>query len=150
LTCWELIEAGVKVTMICDTAVGRVIQEGMVDLCIVGADRIASNGDVANKIGTYQIAIVARECGIPLYVAAPLSTFDSHIEDGREIPIEVRGEDEVRGVFGREVFPSGVDIYNPAFDITPGDLVSAFITEKGIIYPPYDKNLRGLDEEEAV
>lgn len=148
LTCWELMEMGVDVTLICDTAVGRVMQEGRVDLCVVGADRIASNGDVANKIGTYQIALAAKETGIPLYVAAPTSTFDPDLRDGEGIPIEVRGEDEIRSCFG---IPPYIKIYNPAFDITPSSLISAFITEKGLVYPPYTEWIRRLkNDEESI
>ena len=130
----------VPVTLIVDSAVGYVMSKGMVDKVVVGADRILPDGHVINKIGTYAIAVLAREHGIPFYVAAPASTFDleSKLED---VKIEERDPDEVRKVLGKPITLPDVDVYNPAFDITPPRLVSAIITEKGIIRPPYDRNI---------
>jgi methylthioribose-1-phosphate isomerase len=144
LTAWELMEAGVEVTLITDSMAAFVMAQKGIDAVIVGADRIAANGDVANKIGTYGVAILAKEHGIPFYVAAPLSTFDPTIEDGSGIPIEERPGEEI-AVIGDKCFaPLGVDIYNPAFDVTPNKYVTAIITEKGIIKPPFSKNIRKL------
>ena len=137
LTTWELAQNGVEVTLICDNMTAWVMSRGMVDCVIVGADRIARNGDVANKIGTYGVAIAAREHEIPFYVAAPFSTIDMKLESGREIPIEERKSEEVTCLAGRRVAPEGVQVYNPAFDVTPWKYVSAIISEKGIARAPY-------------
>jgi len=137
LTTYELKEAGIEVTLICDTMVGRVMRKGWVDLCLVGADRIAANGDTVNKIGTYQVALLAQYHHIPFYVAAPLSSLDLSLEDGSSIPIEERPEEEIVSGLGRRIAPQDIKIYNPSFDITPAELISAIITEKGIIVPPY-------------
>lgn len=136
LTAWELREAGIDVTLITDNMAGRVMFEGRIDAVFVGADRIARNGDVANKIGTYSVAVLAREHGIPFYVCAPLSTFDAKIEHGDQIPIEERGEEEVTCGLGRRTAPEGVRVYNPAFDVTPARLVTAIVTEAGLIERP--------------
>ena len=138
LTAWELTRAGIPVTVLTDGMAASLMQHGSIDLCIVGADRIAANGDFANKIGTYALAIVARHHGVPFYVAAPTSTIDAAVPDGDAIVIEQRGADEVRRSFGHLVAPEAAAIYNPAFDVTPGGLVSAFITDRGVIRPPYD------------
>ena len=136
LTAWELERAGVDVTVICDNMAGALMKEGKITAVITGADRIAANGDTANKIGTYGLSILAREHGIAFYVAAPSSTFDLSIKSGAEIPIEQRGADEVRFFAGRQVAASGAKIYNPAFDVTEAGDITAIITEKGVIERP--------------
>jgi methylthioribose-1-phosphate isomerase len=135
LTAWELQRRGIPVTLICDSMAAQVMREGKVQMVVVGADRIAANGDTANKIGTYGVALLARAHGIPFYVAAPSSTFDLSIPDGSAIPIEQRDPREVTHGFGRQTAPDGVDVYNPAFDVTPADLIAGIITEKGVIRP---------------
>ena len=142
LTAWELKKEGIPVTLITDNCMGYVMQKGKVDVVIVGCDRVAANGDVANKIGTYPLAVLARRHGVPFYVAGPISSFDLKCKSGSEIPIEERDPKEVSHPFGRCVTPAGVRVLNPAFDVTPNDLVSAFITEKGIITPPYKENIQ--------
>jgi methylthioribose-1-phosphate isomerase len=144
LTAWELVEAGIPVTVITDNAAGYFMQQGQVDAVIVGADRIASNGDVANKIGTYMVAVLARTHKIPFYVAAPLSTIDFAIKNGKEIPIEQRDENEVTHFQGKRNTPWGAAAQSPAFDITPHRYVTAIITEKGVVAPPFKSNLRRL------
>jgi len=141
LTAWELNEAGVDVTVITDNMAARVMFEGKIDAVFVGADRIACNGDVANKIGTYGVAVLAREHKIPFYVCAPLSTFDAAIEHGDQIPIEERGADEVSCGMGKRTAPKGVKVYNPAFDVTPARFVTAIVTEVGLIRPPTRENV---------
>jgi methylthioribose-1-phosphate isomerase len=136
LTAWELEQDGIPVTLITDNMSGHLMSRNEIDAVIVGADRIAANGDVANKIGTYMVAVLARRHGIPFYVAAPLSTIDSKLASGDAIPIEERGGAEVRGHAGVEWAPGGVAVRNPAFDITPADLVTALVTEKGVIREP--------------
>jgi methylthioribose-1-phosphate isomerase len=138
LTAWELSRAGIPVTVLGDGMAASLMASGQVDLCIVGADRIAANGDVANKIGTYALAIAARHHGIPFYVAAPASTLDPATPTGQDIPIEQRGETEVTTVLGHPVAPAGVQVYNPAFDVTPAALVTAIVTDRGIARAPYD------------
>jgi len=135
LTAWELQRRGIPVTLICDNMAAQVMREGKVQMVVVGADRIASNGDTANKIGTYGVALLAKAHGIPFYVAAPSSTFDLSIADGSAIPIEQRDPREVTHGFGRQTAPEGVDVYNPAFDVTPAELIAGIITEKGVIRP---------------
>jgi len=132
---------GIPVTLITDGMVGFVMSKGYIDKVIVGADRIALNGDTANKIGTYTIAVLAKRHGIPLYVAAPTSTIDPSIRSGDEIPIEYRSEDEVLEIGGVRIAPDGVKALNPAFDITPNELITAIITEKGLVTQPYIENL---------
>ncbi len=141
LTAWELQYAGIPVTLICDNMAGQVMKEKKLDMVIVGADRIAKNGDTANKIGTYSLSILARYHGIPFYVCAPSSTFDLNISDGSQIPIEERNPDEICFFNNKRNAPEGISIYNPAFDVTPAENITAFITEKGIIYPPFEKNI---------
>lgn len=141
LTAWELAAAGVPVTVIADSAAGAVMRRGLVQAVIVGADRIATNGDFANKIGTYQVAVLAHANGIPLYVAAPSSTIDQDLADGDAIPIEERSPEEVLCPAGRRVAPPGVDALNLAFDVTPAEYVSAFITELGVHRPPFAMTL---------
>jgi len=136
LTAWELNQAGIDVTVITDGMAGRVMSVGRIDAVFVGADRIARNGDVCNKIGTYTVAVLAREHDVPFYVVAPLATFDRVLTDGGSIPIEERPAEEVSAGFGRRTAPEGVKVYNPAFDVTPARLVSAIVTENGLIERP--------------
>ena len=136
LTSWELARGGVDVTLITDNTAGWVMREGRVDMVIVGSDRIARNGDVCNKIGTYSVAVLAREHGIPFFVVAPLSTFDMSIADGSHIPIEERPAEEVTEPMGQRIAPEGCKVYSPAFDVTPARLVSGIVTEVGVIHSP--------------
>jgi methylthioribose-1-phosphate isomerase len=142
LTAWELKEAGIDVTVITDNVAGSLMRNRRVDLVIVGADRIAANGDAANKIGTYSLAVLAKHHGIPFYVAAPSSTVDLETADGSVIPIEERTADEVRRGFGRLTAPEQAKVYAPAFDVTPHDLISAIITEQGVHRPPFASALK--------
>jgi methylthioribose-1-phosphate isomerase len=137
LTAWELKRAGIPVTVLIDSASASLMRDGAIDLCIVGADRIAANGDAANKIGTYPLAISARHHGVPFYVAAPTSTFDPSTKTGAEILIEQRNADEVRCGFGVLTAPADVDVYNPAFDVTPAKLISAIVSDRGVFRIPY-------------
>ena len=141
LTAWELMQLGIPVTVITDSMAAWAMSKGMVDCVIVGADRIAANGDTANKVGTYGVAILARAHGIPFYVAAPMSTVDPSIPDGSHIPIEERCATEVTHIAGIRVAPEGVDVCNPAFDVTPAEYITAIITERGILRPPYNLNV---------
>lgn len=144
LTAWELMEEGIPVTLITDSMAGYFMKKGIISAVIVGADRIAANGDVANKIGTYTLAVLAKENRVPFYVAAPLSTLDLSIESGDDIPIEERDEREVTHIGGVRIAPYGVKVANPAFDVTPNQYVTAIITDAGIVYPPYKQNLQKL------
>ncbi len=135
LTAWELMQAGIDATLICDNMAGELMRQGKIGAVIVGADRIAANGDTANKIGTYSLSVLAKAHSVPFYIAAPSSTFDLKISAGSEIPIEQRNGDEVRGFGGMQAAPAEIAVYNPAFDITPAQNISAIITEKGIIKP---------------
>jgi methylthioribose-1-phosphate isomerase len=146
LTCWELLEDRIPVTLITDNMAGFVMRQGKVDLVIVGADRIAANGDTANKIGTYSLAVLAKAHGIPFYVAAPLSTIDRSIRDGNGIPIEERHVDEVKHLQGVRTAPEKVAVYNPAFDVTPHRYITAIITEKGVARKPFSRSIRGFFE----
>ena len=137
LTAWELAKEGIPYRLIADVAAGFVMKRGEVDLVVTGADRIAANGDTANKIGTYSVAVLARHHGIPFYVAAPSSTIDPSIPSGDTIVIEERDAAEVRGVAGRQTAPTAAPVFNPAFDVTPAALISAIITERGVFRPPY-------------
>ena len=150
LTAWELSQSGIPVTTICDNMAGVVMAQKKVQAVIVGADRIASNGDTANKIGTYTVAILAKEHGIPFYVAAPLSTVDFAITDGTQIPIEQRKEEEIRQFNNRQTVPDAADIFNPAFDVTPETYITAIITEKGVAFPPFQQNLEALRKGEPA
>ncbi len=141
LTAWELKKEKIAATLITDNMSGYLMQTGRVDAVVVGCDRIAANGDVANKIGTYTIAVLARRHGIPFYVAGPTSSIDLNCQTGKDIPIEHRDPKEVSHMFGRPLAPEGMTILNPAFDVTSQELISAIITEKGIIYPPYRQNI---------
>ncbi|HMG33409.1 MAG TPA: S-methyl-5-thioribose-1-phosphate isomerase [Blastocatellia bacterium] len=144
LTAWELAKEGIPVTLITDNMAGHFLKSGVIDSVIVGADRIAANGDVANKIGTYMVAIAAHENNVPFYVAAPLSTVDLSLHTGEKIPIENRADDEVTHFRGQQVAPQGVTVSNPAFDVTPHRYVSAIITDFGVAREPYDTNLKAL------
>jgi len=135
LTTWELLQAEIDVTLICDNMAAQVMKEGRIDLVVTGADRIAANGDAANKIGTYGVAVLARAHGVPFYVAAPSSTFDLSLADGDQIPIEQRDAREITHPFGRQTGPDGVRVYNPAFDVTPAHLIHGIVTEMGVIQP---------------
>jgi methylthioribose-1-phosphate isomerase len=142
LTAWELCRRQIPVTLICDSMAAQVMREQKVQSVIVGADRIAANGDAANKIGTYGVAILAAHHGIPFYVAAPSSTFDGALDSGAQIPIEIRDPREITEGFGRQTAPAGVQVYNPAFDVTPAELIAGFITEQGVLRPPYRDSLQ--------
>jgi methylthioribose-1-phosphate isomerase len=142
LTCWELLRQKIDTTLICDNMAASLMGRGQVDIIFTGADRIASNGDTANKIGTYMLAVSARHHGIPFYIVAPHSTFDPAIKSGKQIPIEERNSGEVTHFAGVPTAPKGVKVYNPAFDVTPADLITGIVTEYGIIYPPYVKNIK--------
>lgn len=144
LTAWELAKAGVDVTVICDNMAAQVMREGKIDVVIVGADRIAANGDAANKIGTYGVAILAKYHHIPFYVAVPYSTIDMCLETGDAIPIEQRNPDEIRHGFGKLTAPADAKTYNPAFDVTPNDLIAGIITQDGILRPPYTDSIAKL------
>jgi methylthioribose-1-phosphate isomerase len=137
LTAWELMQAGIDVTVLADSMAASLLRDGRVDAVIVGADRIAANGDVANKIGTYPLALVARHHGVPFYVCAPWSTVDPETERGDQIRIEHRHADEVRAGFGSATAPAGVAVFNPAFDVTPAELVTAIVTDRGVMRAPY-------------
>jgi methylthioribose-1-phosphate isomerase len=147
LTAWELVKDGIPVTVITDNMAGHFMQKGMIDCVVVGADRIAANGDVANKIGTYAVAVLAKENGVPFYVAAPVSTFDLSIPDGSHIPIEERNPDEVREIMGIRITPDNIRVANPAFDVTPNRYVNAIITERGVARPPFDESLAKLAKD---
>jgi methylthioribose-1-phosphate isomerase len=142
LTAWELSQRGIDVTLICDNMAAQVMKEGRVQMVVVGADRIAANGDAANKIGTYGVAVLANAHGIPFYVAAPSSTFDLSLATGNAIPIEQRDPREVTHGLGKQTAPDGVGVYNPAFDVTPARLITGIITEKGLIRPVTAENVR--------
>lgn len=144
LTAWELMEDGIDTVLIADSSAGSLMRRGHVDLVVVGADRIAANGDVANKIGTYSVAVLAKENGIPFYVAAPISTIDPACPDGDHIPIEERDRSEITEVFGARIATNGVGVLNPAFDVTPARYVAAIVTERGIARAPYADSLAAL------
>ncbi|MBK9706581.1 MAG: S-methyl-5-thioribose-1-phosphate isomerase [Acidobacteria bacterium] len=146
LTAWELHKDQIPVTLITDNMAGHFMKLGKIDCVVVGADRIASNGDAANKIGTYSVAVLAKENNLPFYVAAPISTLDLNIETGEQIPIEERSELEVSHIKGIQLSPDGISIANPAFDVTPNRYISAIITEKGIARPPFKESLKKLAE----
>ena len=148
LTTWELFHAGIDVTLICDNMAAVVMSKGWVDAVIVGCDRVAANGDTANKIGTYGLAVLAKAHNIPFYIAGPTSTFDIETATGKDIPIEERHEKEITAGFGKRTAPEGVKVFNPAFDVTPADLITAIITEKGILKPPYSESIAKLFAKE--
>lgn len=144
LTAWELGELGIPYQLIVDGASGHVMRHHKVDMCLVGCDRVAINGDVANKIGTYNLAVVAKANDVPFYVCAPLSTIDPSTARGEDIEIECRGDDEICVIDGQRIAPPGSPTYNPAFDVTPAHLITGIITENGIVYPPFEPNLKSV------
>jgi len=146
LTAWELQQRQIPCTVICDSMAAQVMREGRVQAVIVGADRITARGDTANKIGTYGVAVLAKYHNIPFYVAAPRSTFDLSIVSGEAIPIEQRKPEEITNGLGRQTAPTGIDVYNPAFDVTPAELITAIVTERGIIAPVCEENVRSCVE----
>ena len=147
LTTWELMKRNINTTLITDSTAAFVMKKGLIDLVVVGADRIAKNGDVANKIGTYNLAVLAEKHRIPFYVAAPTSSIDFRLASGDDIPIEERDPSEVTELYGKRVAPPGVDVYAPAFDVTPHELVTAIVTEQGVCYPPYDQSIPKLQNQ---
>ena len=144
LTAYELVRDGIPATLIADNMAAFLMQQGKIDLVLLGCDRMAANGDFANKIGTYSVAVNARHHGVPFYTVLPSSTIDLSIPDGSGIPVEERAEDEVRSLYGVQTAPADVPVYNPAFDVTPHELLTGIITEKGVIYPPFRENLQTL------
>ena len=144
LTAWELMQRKIPATLICDSMAAQVMREGRVQAVVTGADRVAANGDSANKIGTYSLAVLAKAHDIPFYIAAPSSTFDLSLPTGDGIPIEERDAIEITKGFGKQTAPDGVSVYNPAFDVTPADLIAAIITEKGVIAPVNETNVRAM------
>ncbi len=147
LTAWELTQAKIPSKLIADSVAATLIRDGKIDLVVLGADRIATNGDVCNKIGTFGLSVICKQYGVPFYSAAPVSTIDFNIESGSQIPIEERDKNEVRFVGETQVAPLEMDVYNPAFDVTPHQNVTAIITEKGVIYPPFKENIQKLKKQ---
>lgn len=150
LTAWELMRAGVDVTVITDSTAGFLMHNREVDVVIVGADRIAANGDTANKVGTYTLAVLAERHGIPFYVAAPTTTFDTQVRSGRNIPIEERDPTDVTTINGIRIAPEGVKVLAPAFDVTPGELIHAIITERGVLKPPFTQSIGAMQKGERL
>ena len=150
LTAWELTRAGIPSTLIPDSAAASLIRSGKIDCIILGADRITANGDIANKLGTFMLSVIAKEYGVPFYSAAPTSTIDFSMKEGKDIPIEERDPDEVRKPGGVLMAPADIDVYNPAFDVTPHQNITGIITEKGIIYPPFDMNIERIRNGETL
>ena len=146
LTAWELMRSGIPTTLIPDSAAASLIRDGRIDAIITGADRITTDGDAANKLGTFTLSVVAKAYGVPFYITAPTSTIDFGMKEGSGIPIEERSGDEVRMIGERLIAPEGVDVWNPAFDVTPHQNITAIITEKGLIHPPFDRNIRALKD----
>ncbi len=144
LTAYELVRDGIPAALIADSMAAFLMRQGKIDLVLLGCDRMAANGDFANKIGTYSVAVNARHHGVPFYTVLPSSTIDLSIPDGSGIPIEERAADEVRTLYGVQTAPQDVPVYNPAFDVTPHELLTGVITEKGVIYPPFRENLQKL------
>lgn len=149
LTAWELAQDNIPVTLITDNMAGHVMKQGKVDAVVVGADRIAANGDTANKIGTYMVAVLAKQHNIPFYVAAPISTLDLTLATGEEIPIEERDRREVTHIREHQLAPDGIEVHNPAFDVTPNELITAIITDKGVARQPYTESLRRMVESKG-
>src|SRR5207249_5131808 len=147
VTAWELWKDGIDVRVISDNMAGSFMRQGLIDAVVVGADRIAANGDVANKIGTYPVAVLAKQHEIPFYVAAPFSTLDLKMPDGSHIPIEERDPAEVTHIGGVRIVPDGVSVFNPAFDVTPHQFITAIITDRGVAQPPYAQSLMTLRNE---
>ena len=144
LTAWELMKENIPCTLICDNMAGFLMQQGKIDMIVVGADRIAANGDTANKIGTYSLSVLAKENNIPFYIAAPLSTFDLNLETGKDIPIEERDGKEITNIFSERIAPPNVLTFNPAFDVSPNSYITGIITEKGVITKPYKENIEKI------
>ena len=144
ITAWEMKQANVPATLIVDNTAAVLMKQGKIDAVIVGADRIAMNGDVANKVGTYNVAVLAKHHGIPFYVAAPISTIDFQMKTGDHIPIEERDGKEITEVTGKQIAPEGMTVYSPAFDVTPNELIRAIVTDQGILYPPFSDSIRSL------
>ncbi|HEX3357003.1 MAG TPA: S-methyl-5-thioribose-1-phosphate isomerase [Tepidisphaeraceae bacterium] len=147
ITAYELKQSGVPVTVLCDNMAAALMSGKKIDACIVGTDRVAANGDVANKIGTMGLAILAKHFGVPFFVAAPISSIDFAIKTGKDIPIEHRESREVTHAFGTQTAPNDIEVFNPAFDVTPAEFVTAIITERGVVRPPYEQNLSNLGTE---
>ena len=147
LTAYELFESGLDVTLICDNMAAIVMSQGKINAIIVGCDRVAANGDTANKIGTFSVSILAKHFGIPMYIAAPTPTIDMNCPTGKDIPIEERDSTEITCTFGKWTAPKGIKTYNPAFDVTPAEHLTAIVTEKGIVYPPFNDNFKKLFEK---
>jgi len=150
LTAWELMKDGIPTTVISDNMAGAMMKQGKIGAIVVGADRIAANGDVANKIGTYTVAVLAKEHGIPFYVAAPLTTLDLSLSSGEQIPIEERDPTEVTHFRDQQIAPDGINVQNPAFDVTPHHLITAIVTDKGVARPPYNESLKALTDIEQA
>jgi methylthioribose-1-phosphate isomerase len=150
LTAWELAKDDIPVTVITDNMAGHVMKQGKVDAVVVGADRIAANGDAANKIGTYMVAVLAKQHNIPFYVAAPITTLDLSIASGEDIPIEERDSKEITHIRDHQLGPDGVPVHNPAFDVTPHELISAIVTDRGVARPPYEQSLKSLVEPRSA
>lgn len=148
LTAWELMKEEIPATLIVDSAAATLIRDGKINKIIVGADRIASNGDTANKIGTFMLSVIAKQYDVPFYVAAPTSTIDYEIQNGDAIEIELRSEDEVTLIGEERIAPKGIAVYNPAFDVTPCENITAIVTERGVVYPPFGINLKKIRPEE--
>ncbi len=144
LTAWEMVKEKIPATLICDNMAGFLMKQKKIDVIVVGADRIAANGDTANKIGTYTLSVLAKENNVPFYIAAPLSTFDLSLKSGDEIPIEERDAKEITTINAKLIAPKEIKTYNPAFDVTPNEYITGIITEKGIIYPPYYENISSV------
>ncbi len=144
LTAWELVEEGIPAKLIADSVAATLVRDGKIDLIVVGADRIAANGDTANKIGTFMLSVVAKQYNVPFYVAAPVSTIDFDCPSGQHIEIEERGREEVTHIEGVQFAPDKIDVYNPAFDVSPAENITAIVTEQGVIYPPYTESIAGL------
>jgi len=144
LTAYELFESGLDVTLICDNMAAVVMSQGKINAVTVGCDRVAANGDTANKIGTFNVSILAKHFGIPMYIAAPTPTIDMNCKSGKDIPIEERDGTEITCTFGKWTAPKGIKTYNPAFDVTPAEHITAIVTEKGIVYPPFNENFKKL------
>jgi methylthioribose-1-phosphate isomerase len=147
LTAWEMKQANIPAILIVDSAAAILMKQRKIDAVIVGADRIAINGDVANKVGTYNLAVLAKHHEIPFYVAAPISTIDFNMKTGKDIPIEERNGKEVTEVFGKRIAPEGVAVYSPAFDVTPNELITAIVTNQGIVYPPFSDSIQNLQSD---
>jgi len=144
LTAWELVQEGIPSKLIADNVAATLIRDGKIDVILVGADRVATNGDAANKIGTFMLSVLAKVYNVPFYVVAPTTTIDFDIESGKEINIEERSSEEVTHIDGKRIAPEGIDVFNPAFDVTPWENISGIITEKGIVKPPYKENIMKL------